>query len=200
MMNDDDDVRFELDQYAQLDFYLCVSSLKQQQTSHSSRTYYPDSGPTSLYAFFLMLRAQQQLPILPLWYLQTLLTNPRSTILEASMLTISQPIWQKHDEGLNFYTSKKLKITKKNPSHLTWKQIHQFSVIQSDLITGVVLKVHVEQELRTLPEDLSSPHVINEVRVAQSLFFCVMFCRSLFVLLSSVWSVLLSIYGFWLFL
>ena len=40
----------------------------------------------------------------------------------------------------------------------------------------------LEQELPTLPEHLSSPLVISEVRVAQSLFFYVMFRRSLLVL------------------
>jgi hypothetical protein len=42
---------------------------------------------------------------------------------------------------------------------------------------------HVEQELQTLPEHLGSPPVLSEVRnVLTSLGFCVMFCRSLFVL------------------
>jgi hypothetical protein len=62
------------------------------------------------------------------------------------------------------------------------------------LITGFVTRLTrraslVEQELLTLPEHLSSPTVINEVCVTRSLVFCVMFCRSLFILLSfSVWS------------
>ena len=41
-----------------------------------------------------------------------------------------------------------------------------------------------EQELPTLPEHLSSTSLFSGVRVAQSLVFCVVFCRSLFVLLS----------------
>jgi len=40
----------------------------------------------------------------------------------------------------------------------------------------------VELELLTLPEHLISPHIFCEVRVAQSLVFCVVFCRLLFVL------------------
>jgi len=44
----------------------------------------------------------------------------------------------------------------------------------------------VEQELPTciytLSEDLSLAIVFNEIRVAQSLVFCTVFCRSLFVL------------------
>jgi hypothetical protein len=55
----------------------------------------------------------------------------------------------------------------------------------------------VEQELLTLPELPSSPHVFSGVRVSRSLVFCVMFCRSLFVLLSFVYCVVCpSIYGF----
>jgi len=51
---------------------------------------------------------------------------------------------------------------------------------------------HVEQELLTIPEHPSSHPVFNGVRVAWSLVFCVMFCRSLFVLflLAIEWSVL----------
>jgi hypothetical protein len=44
---------------------------------------------------------------------------------------------------------------------------------------------HVEWELLTLPSLLSSPPpppLFNGVRVARPLVFCVMFCRSLFVL------------------
>ena len=39
----------------------------------------------------------------------------------------------------------------------------------------------MELELLTLPEHLGSSPVFSGVRVAQSLVFCVMFCRSLFV-------------------
>ena len=42
--------------------------------------------------------------------------------------------------------------------------------------------LNVEQKLITLPEHLDSPPVLSGVRVAQSSVFCVMFCRSLFVL------------------
>jgi hypothetical protein len=53
----------------------------------------------------------------------------------------------------------------------------------------------VQQERFTLPGHLSSPPVYSGVRVAQSLAFCVVFCRSLFVsltfyLLAIVFSVL----------
>ena len=41
---------------------------------------------------------------------------------------------------------------------------------------------HMEQELLTLPEHLSSPTVFSGVHDAQSLVFCVMYCRSLFIL------------------
>jgi len=42
----------------------------------------------------------------------------------------------------------------------------------------------VEQELLTLPENLSSSSVFSGVRVARSLVFCVVIGRLLFVLLS----------------
>jgi len=42
----------------------------------------------------------------------------------------------------------------------------------------------VEQELLTHPEHLSSLPVLSGARVTRSLDLCVMFCRSLFVLLS----------------
>ena len=42
----------------------------------------------------------------------------------------------------------------------------------------------VAQELLALPQHMSSPPVFSEVCVARSFVFCVMFCRSLFVLLS----------------
>ena len=43
----------------------------------------------------------------------------------------------------------------------------------------------MKQELLTLQEHLSSPHVFSGVRVAQSLAFFVVFCRSLCVLFLS---------------
>jgi len=43
---------------------------------------------------------------------------------------------------------------------------------------------HVEQEMITPPEHMSSSPVLSGVRVARYLVFYVMFCRSLFVLLS----------------
>ena len=42
----------------------------------------------------------------------------------------------------------------------------------------------VEQELFTLPEHLSSLPILSGVRITRSLVLCVMFCRSLFFLLS----------------
>ena len=48
----------------------------------------------------------------------------------------------------------------------------------------------MEQDLLTLPGHLSSPPNISGVRVAQTLAFCVVFCRSLFVLSSFFFIVL----------
>ena len=58
----------------------------------------------------------------------------------------------------------------------------------SGLIIGIVTRVRrrvplVEQKRRILPEYLCSSQSFGEVRVAWSLVFCVVFCRSLFVLL-----------------
>jgi hypothetical protein len=41
----------------------------------------------------------------------------------------------------------------------------------------------LEQEIFTLPEPMSSPSVLCGVRVARSLVFCVIICRSLFALM-----------------
>jgi spore coat polysaccharide biosynthesis protein SpsF (cytidylyltransferase family) len=55
---DDDDVRFGLDQHAELDFY-SASSLKQQSADRhvAPFTHYSDSEPTSLCSYSLMLLA-----------------------------------------------------------------------------------------------------------------------------------------------
>jgi len=74
------------------------------------------------------------------------------------------------------------------------------------LITGFVTIVtwgvpHVEQELLTLQEHMRSSLVFSGVRVAWSLVFCVMFCRSLFVVSPFSFGhcvVYSSIYSFWL--
>jgi hypothetical protein len=42
---------------------------------------------------------------------------------------------------------------------------------------------HVEQELPTLPKHLCSPMVFSGVPIVRSSVFCVVFCRSLFVLI-----------------
>jgi hypothetical protein len=66
-------------------------------------------------------------------------------------------------------------------------------------LTRVTRRVpYVEQELLTHQEYLSSPPVISGVRVARSLVFCVMFCRSFFCpVLTTVLSDF-SIYEIWL--
>ena len=84
-----------------------------------------------------------------------------------------------------------------------WPRIYALFVViiirsfpHSWLITGFVTREtqwvpHVEQKLLTLPDHTSSPPVISGVHVARSLVFCVMFYRSLFVLLAIALSVLL---------
>ena len=73
------------------------------------------------------------------------------------------------------------------------------------LITDFVKKLTrrlslVEQELLTFPDHLSSSQVFSGVRVARSLVLCVMFCRSLFVLLSLFFCLLcyLSFLDLWI--
>jgi hypothetical protein len=53
---------------------------------------------------------------------------------------------------------------------------------------------HVEQEVRTLPDHMSSPPVFSGVCVTRSLVFWVMFCRSLFVLLTFFFRPLYCLY------
>ena len=65
----------------------------------------------------------------------------------------------------------------------TWSFPHSW------LITGFVTRVArrvplVVQELLTFPEHMGSSPVFRGIRVARSLGFCVVICRSLFVLLS----------------
>jgi len=57
--SDGDDVCFILDQHASLDLHVySASSLKQQSVGgHSTRKHYPDSEPTSLCSYSLIMSA-----------------------------------------------------------------------------------------------------------------------------------------------
>ena len=74
--------------------------------------------------------------------------------------------------------------------YLCYLYLFTFTGVQHDLyirccscrLTVTRQLSHVEQELLTLPEHLSSHPVFGGVRVARFFVFCVMFCRSLFVL------------------
>ena len=57
--------------------------------------------------------------------------------------------------------------------------IHNHNDVSRSTVTGRVPLV--EQELLSLPEHMCSSPVFSGVRVSQSLVFCVVFCRSLFV-------------------
>ena len=62
---------------------------------------------------------------------------------------------------------------------------------------------HAEQELPTLPENLTSSPVFNGLRVVRSLVFCVVFCRTLFahliiLLFDHCFVHSSSFFGFWL--
>jgi hypothetical protein len=75
---------------------------------------------------------------------------------------------------------------------------HNFHIIKA--LNMLARKMLLEdQELLTLPEDLSSPPDFSGVCVARSLGCMCMFCWSLFDLLYIFfWPLCSSIYGFWL--
>jgi hypothetical protein len=84
---DDDEVHFVLDQHAEFDFY-SASSLKQQSA---------DRHVVPLRHMLFLLNAaclveKQQIPILEFLVWPDQGSNPRSTALEASMLTITPPM------------------------------------------------------------------------------------------------------------
>jgi hypothetical protein len=93
---------------------------------------------------------------------------------------------------------------------MTWLVVTEYLCLNSWIVHGFVTRVTrrvslVEQELPTLPDHLSLPQGFSGVDVARSLVFCVMFCRSSFVLLSFFFWLLCysvvcqtSVYGFWL--
>ena len=90
-------------------------------------------------------------------------------------------------------------------SHIHYKTINKYVCRKKHGIGQIFWfgrMVHVEQELPTLPEHLTSPPMFSGVCDTQSLVFCVMFCRLLFVLLPFFFWPLCclcpSIYGFWL--
>jgi len=62
---------------------------------------------------------------------------------------------------------------------------HDFHVrLCSCRLTATRRMLHVEQQLLILPEHVGSPPVFSGVSLARSLVFCVVFYRSLFVLLA----------------
>jgi hypothetical protein len=115
---DDDDICFVLDQHAELDHY-SASSLKislQEDVCCSTRIHYPDSGPTSLYSYSLMMCAQRRSSkyhIYSLWFDPNTDSNPWFTTLEAGTLTITLPM-QLYKCG-NFF-----KWSAYNCLHLVW--------------------------------------------------------------------------------
>jgi len=66
-------------------------------------------------------------------------------------------------------------------SYLIMSQQREFTRFVTRLTRRVSL---VEQKLLTLSEHMGSPPIFSGVLVARSLFFSVVFCRSLFALLS----------------
>ena len=84
--------------------------------------------------------------------------------------------------------------------YLLWHMATALSLFIFTRVTRLV--PHLEQELPTLPEHLGVSPVFSGVRVARSLIFCIMFSRSLFVLLPFLFWTLrclsFQINGFWL--
>ena len=75
----------------------------------------------------------------------------------------------------------------------TVKMMTDYEKMRKDLMK---VKLHlplVEQELLTLLVHLSSSPVYSGVRVTRSLVLCVIFCRSLFLLLLFLLAILLSV-------
>jgi len=74
-------------------------------------------------------------------------------------------------------------ILKKTKFHTFWFFPHSWLI--TVFVTRVTRRVpFVDQQLFTLPEHMSLSPVVSGVRVTWPLVLCVMFCRSLFVLLS----------------
>ena len=79
-----------------------------------------------------------------------------------------------------------------------------WSFPHSRLVTGFVIRVSrrmplVEQKLPTIPEYLCLPLVHSGFRVARSLFFWELFCRSLFILFFVIMLSVLCLTGFGIF-
>ena len=88
---------------------------------------------------------------------------------------------------VNFYgiAGSQMTMDMSVPLVVTTSRFFPHSWLITRFVTRLTQRVPlVEQELLTLPEHLSSPPVFSGViRVTRSLVLCVMFCRSLFVLL-----------------
>ena len=93
---EDDEVRFVLYQYAQLDFFYSARSLKQSAESHVTHSDTLSVFRANQSLLFLLnaacLAEKQQIPILLSLFLPARGANPRSTALEASTQTITPPM------------------------------------------------------------------------------------------------------------
>jgi len=79
----------------------------------------------------------------------------------------------------------------------SWSFPHSW--INTGFVTRVTRRMSlVQQELFTLSEHMSSPSILSRVRFGRSLVFCVVFCRSLFVLFCLAILLANSVYGLWL--
>jgi hypothetical protein len=104
-------------------------------------------------------------------------------------------------KSFNMYFTLGILYKKKIPRICPVCHNHNLDLSSSWFIIEFVTRVtrwvpHVE--LLTLPEYLSSSAVFSVVCVVRSLVFCVVFCWSLFVLLSFFFFSVLQFTGFWL--
>ena len=95
-----------------------------------------------------------------------------------------------------------LQIEKKIKLNYKQRQETRIYILQWKLITEYVIRRtrHVsllEQEQPTLPGKMCSLPVYSEVRVARPLIFCLVFCRSLFVILFFLSWLLRCLSFFW---
>ena len=133
------------------------------------------------------------------WGTQTLIGN------HPLIITKCNSPWMFHLHGVHDWVNHYGLCVTDDHGYVPFVIITIRSVLHSWRITVFVTRVArwmplVEQELFTLHEHPSSPPVFSRVRVTQSLVYCVVFCRSFFVLYVFCHFVvcLPSIDGFWL--
>ena len=109
--------------------------------------------------------------------------------MENYVIKFVSDLWQ---EARCFTSVILVSVINKDVHHNITEIVLRMSLNTHITITFIWIQVPlVEQELLALPEYLSSPPNLSEVRISQSLLFYVVFCRSLLVLLVIVLFVVL---------